>query len=134
MFDASSPRQGRDDDLTNSFADRARFLIHDYKDWILLEIKDCMPKAEALEATLPEGDRKNDVSFAIQRMSTIEKYDLPEAVKNLRQKCTEIDDSSYSDVMDAHQWIEDGLSRFEGMVRGLLSIRELLDSLWEPDN
>ena len=135
MFDAISQRQDRDDDLAHGFVDRAGLLIRDYQAWILLEIKDCMPKAEALEATLPEGDLKNDVHSAIQRMETIEKYELPEAVKNLRQKCTEIGigNSSYSDVMDAHQWIEDGLSRFEGLVRGLLSIRKLLDSRWESD-
>lgn len=133
MFDASNVRQDRDDDLVHGFVDRAGLLIRDYKDWILGEIRDCMPKAEALETTLPESDQKSDVHAAIERMVDIEKYDLPAAIKNLRQKCTEIGDGSYHDVMDAHQWIEDGLSRFEGLVRSLSSIRKLVDSLWEPD-
>ncbi len=130
MPDSDDLRDERDRRLVNGFISGARGFRLYYWEWIQEEVKDCKFKAEFLEPAL-SGTVKSSVQAAIQRLEEIDRRELKEVIDNVDTKCSEIEDGAWNNVLDAFPYLEEGLHRFERLVRELLDIRSLLDSLWE---
>jgi len=129
VADSDGIRPERDNDLVLGFADRSRGLLQDYNEWIYAEIKDLQAKIEAIQATT-NGTLSVELEVHTRELEIIEQHRFPEAKRNLRQKCSEIEGGTYDNIMDANQWIQDGLNRFESLARSVLSIRKEIDRVW----
>ena len=130
MVDDDDLTQERDDFLVSTFVSVAMHYRSAYHEWIQEELNHWIPKAEAIEETL-SGELRTKLQAQIQRMKDMNRYELPEAVNNLKDKCSDINAGAWQSVMDALPFLEEGIFRFTGLVRELLDIRRLLDDLWE---
>jgi len=122
--------QERDKALADGFADQARLLMREYDIWVGDEITALLAKIQALPKS-EDPELNTELESLSEELNLIEQSKLPEAKRNLREKCSEIEDGSYSHVMDAYSWIQDGLTRFEIIVRRLISIRVTISRLWD---
>ena len=127
MPDEYELRQQRDDDLVDGFRDRAWYMLKRYQEWLELEFKDAIPKAE-LQEILSSGSVKSRLQLKIDRMNQINLHDLPEAISNVTEKCNDLRRDGSVDILEDYQYLQDCLSRLHGFVRELLEIRRLLDS------
>jgi len=130
MSDYDDLTQERDAALARDFADVARQLRRAFREWIQEEVKDLATKAGCLEPLL-EGVLKKNMQGTIGRIKDIDRDELREATLSLEQKIGAIDDGVYDSLLDARRHLEEGVSRLEGLVRELLSIRRDVDSLLE---
>ncbi len=130
IADNGDIRKERDDDLVKGFTDRSRGLLIDYEEWILIEIKELQIKIESIQLTT---NGAAELEEQANKLEMIARHKLPEAKRNLRQKCSEIEEGTYDSIMDANQWIQDGLNRFESLTRSILSIRKHIDQVWRSD-
>ncbi len=123
-------RKDRDENLIYGFTDRSRGLLKDYERWLSDEIRELQGKIESIQLTT------NDVlplelQIHSEELEGIERHRFPEAKRNLRQKCSEMEDGIQDSIMDANQWIQDGINRFESLARSVLSIRKDIDRIWK---
>ena len=133
MMDSSS-REERDTFLVvSSVVSAALAFLRGYETWIQDELKDLQLRAERV-ARRAGGNLRQELQAKTQVLRTMEQHDLPEAVRNLRTKIMEINDGTYDDVVDARHYLEEGLYRFDSMVRILLYYRRGLDSLSAGNN
>ena len=116
--------------LVRAFVDVATQLRRAYWEWIQEEIKRLAIVADSLEPTL-EGVVKAGMQETSQRIRDIDRHELPEAIRSLKEKISEIDGGAWKDAPDARRYLEEGLSRLEALVRELLHIRDSLESLLE---
>lgn len=131
MVDDSEIKDDRDKNLVLAFADRARGLLRDYSGWVEDEIKYCQTKIEAVEVIVGSDNVPDDLKTASDLMNHILRHQLPNAKVNLRDKCKEIEDGSFDSIVDAQQWIQDGIARFESIAWHMLRIRKSVDDHWE---
>lgn len=126
--DNDQPKEERDSDLVVGFVERASGLRFLYEEWIQLELKDCLPKAELLLPALGNGKIKRELKAMIRHMKAINRVELPDAVENIKGKCTELRQLVPDNIMEHRQELEGCLSRFVELVRELLAVRKFLDS------
>ena len=112
-------------------------MLQGYVDWILEEVDSLHKLAERLEYG---GDSYSQrmLMWETRRLDNIRDNDLPEAKENVKQQMLEINEGSYSDIVDARRYLEGGLYRLETLVRDLLQCRVRLEGFeqeWdEPIN
>jgi hypothetical protein len=119
-------RQQRDDDLVDGFRERAKYMMLCYQEWVQLEIGELLPQAQILEASCNEQPIKRQLSLKVGRMQQINLHELPEAVKNVTAKCSELRHDGPYDILEDYRYLQDCLSRLHEFVRELLEIRELV--------
>ena len=130
VTDDSDIREERDKNLVFAFADRARGLLRDYSGWIEDEIRDCQTKVEAVEALIGEEGIPDELRTVREAMDHILRYRLPNAKVNLRDKCKEIEDGAFDSILDAQQWIQDGIGRLELIAWHMIKIRNSVNTHW----
>jgi hypothetical protein len=130
MSDHDDLAQERDAALARDFTDVARQLRRAFREWIQEEVKDLAARADSLEPLL-DGVVKTRMQQTTARIRDIDHNELPEATQNLKQKIEEIDDGVYDSLPDGRRHLEEGVSRLEGLVRELLSIRRNVDAMLE---
>jgi hypothetical protein len=124
-------KEERDFNLVCSLADRARGLLRDYSSWVEDEIRDCQIKIEALEATVGDEGITGELKTALEVMEHMLRFQLPNAKTNLRDKCKEIEDGAFDSIIDAQQWLQDGIGRFETIAWRMTLIRKLVNDNWK---
>lgn len=124
-------KEERDSNLVCALADRARGLLRDYSSWVEDEIRDCQTKIEALEATVGDEGIAGELRTAREVMEHMLRYQLPNAKTNLRDKCKEIEEGAFNSIIDAQQWIQDGIGRFETIAWRMVMIRKLVNDNWQ---
>jgi hypothetical protein len=121
-------RQQRDDDLVDGFRERAKSMMIFYQAWIQSELIEDIKKAGLLEATSGESAFKQQLQLKIDRLKQINLHELPEAVRNVTEKCNELRRGGSADILEDYRYLQDCLSRLHGLVRELLDIRRMLDT------
>ena len=132
MADYSALQEERDDDLVTEAWSACRNLSRGFREWIQSELKDSLYRLECIEPTLPAVLRAQ-ANAEIRRMRDIDQTELPEAIRNIDQKISEIRDGAYDNVRDARIFLEEGMSRFDMMVTDLMRIRRFLQSFDDDD-
>ena len=120
----------RDRELAMAFATSARTLRLYIREWIQGELNELVVRAESLEPALRDP-MKNEMQRTVRRIREIDRDELRESVQSLQGKIDEIEEGVYDNILDARQYLNEGLIRLEGLIRELLSIRDSLDNLWE---
>ena len=129
MTDIAQLRRERDDNLLHQYLMLADSMKFRYHEWVTEELKDLLPKAQTAELE-PSNLQpvKGALRQKIARMRDIDQ-ELQEACRNIVDICRELRYAMPDELVRDAQQVEDGLSRFRGMVRELLDIREYLDNL-----
>lgn len=130
MSDYTDLTQERDRELVIAFASSAHNLRAHFRLWIQEELKDLAARADSIEPIL-QGQVKGELNRTIERIREIDRVILGESVQSLQQKIEEIEGGVYEDIFDAQGYLNEGLTRLEGLVRELLRIRDSLNDLWE---
>ncbi len=125
-------KKDRDENLIHGFTDRSRGLLNDYERWLSDEIRELQGKIETIQLTTNDV-LQLELQIYSEELEVIERHRFPEAKRNLRQKCSEMEDGGQDNIMDANQWIQDGINRFENLARSVLSIRKDIDRIWNED-
>jgi len=122
-------RQQQDDDLVDGFRERTKYMMLCYQAWVQPQLNGLLPKAQILAASCNEDPIKRLLNLKTSRMQQINLHELPEAVKDVTEKCNELrHDGSYN-ILEDYRYLEDCLLRMQGFVRELLEIRKLLDDI-----
>lgn len=122
----------RDDKLIRyGFTPSSRLVCREFREWIQQEVKACKNEVMWLEPAC-EGKEKEELTHIKERLDDIDRVELLAADNNLDEKLTEIEDGAWDDILDAWQWIEDAISRFERLAREMLTIRNNIAS--PPDD
>jgi hypothetical protein len=119
----------RDEVLVRHLAVAARSLRGEFREWIQAELKDLLVKAQAVES-VAEGPLKGALHEAAERVRDIDEHELPEAIRTLDEEIERIAGGAYSDVLDAHRYLQDVLCRLERLVREVLAMRAKVGGLW----
>lgn len=119
-------RDERDRALLRQFCQGARQLRHEFREWVQEELKDVLYRAECLEP-LCAGPMLAELRLTIVRLRDINREILQEAVRSLDSKITEVEAGAYDNLPDARAYLEEGVSRLEGLVRELLRTRRMLE-------
>ncbi len=124
-----SEREERDNFLVvNTVVGAATSLLMGYQGWLQEEVKELTLRAAVCSASCSDP-LQSHIEQRINRLRDIQQYELDEAVRALRSKIKEINESAYDSIIDARRYLEDGLYRFESLVRECLECRRLLDGL-----
>ena len=101
-------------------------LLSGYRDWVTEEAQNLVRLTRRLEYA---GDSyaQGMVQQEIRRIQAIEEHDLPAARQSVQDKIVEVSDGAFSDIIDARRYLEEGLYRFETLIRDLLACRKRLE-------
>ena len=101
-------------------------LLSGYLDWVTAEAQTLERLAKRMEYAGDSYAQKM-VQQEIRRIQNINEHDLPYAKESVRTKIAEVSDGDFSDIIDARRYLEEGLYRFEVLIRDLLACRKRLE-------
>ena len=101
-------------------------LLTGYKDWVHDEVEALLQLGRHLEYS-NDGLAQRMVQLEIRRLEAIRDDDLGTAKESVESKIKDINNGTYDNVIDARRYLEEGLYRFETILRDLLSCRRKLE-------
>ena len=112
--------------VRSQLASATQVLLSGYLDWVSAEAQSLERLAKRMEYA---GDSfaQRMVQQEIRRIQDINEHDLPEAKDSVQAKIVEVSDGDFSDIIDARRYLEEGLYRFEVLIRDLLACRKRLE-------
>jgi hypothetical protein len=124
-----SEREERDSTLVvKAVVESASGFLTAYQTWLYEEVKELKQRCTDCVAKYDDPLRSK-IKPHITRLNDIDTYEIDEAVNELRVKIGDVNVGSYDNIVDARRHVDEGIYRFESLVRECLELRRLLDLL-----
>lgn len=124
-----SEREERDSSLVvKAVVASATGFLTAYQSWLYEEVKELQQRCADCSSKFNDP-LKSKIETRITRLSDIDKYEIVEAAKELRVKISDVNGGAYDNIVDARRHVDEGVYRFESLVRECLDIRRLVDLL-----
>ena len=118
----------RDVALVKGLCHAARTTRMELREWVQMELKAVLIEAE-LQVELKRGEVGEQIEGVVERLRTINRKDLSEAVNDYDSVMNIVMLGGYGDVYDAHDQLLQGCSGLVRIQRELLEIRTFIGEL-----
>ncbi len=120
-------RQERDQSVISELCHLAHGLRREYAEWVQQEVKELLPVFQSFEATT-SGTAAIRFSLAVSRIQDINNNVLDVACEITERRIKDAKDFEM-EIVEAYSYVQDGLSRLESLIRELMRLRAMADSL-----
>lgn len=127
MTSYEEKQEQRDSALARRSASAADDFSLYLRTWIQEEIIALYPGANELAGSTAPQPLKREYEQARQALQELDNHELNDVYDIFKDKLVDIQDGSYENGLDAHQYVQDALSGLERVVRRLLRIRREID-------
>lgn len=126
-------RRDRDKASARLFARHAREKNNEYRSWTLEEVRGLFNQADIIGTMTNDAARMEQVALIKERLVEIRDNQMDNIYNVIDGKISEIYEyENFTDPIDARDFLEEGLCRFEALQRELLKYRDQLDEIWAP--
>lgn len=115
----------RDEDLIAGLCYVAQAARKDLREWVQEEVKALLYEAQ-LQQIQSTGVLAEQITSIVERLQSINRRDLPEAITAFEDDINEVAHGGYDDVYNAYDQLQKGYAGLMRITRDLLEIRSFI--------